>query len=152
MKRSAGILFFRRSAQGVEVLLIHPGGPYWSNKDVGSWQIPKGLIGPGESAVDAARRETEEELGIRLDGAPVPLATIRQAGGKVVEAFALEQDIDPDTIRSNTFELEWPPRSGRLVAFPEVDAARWLTLQEAETVVLKSQLPLVAALRSLLAA
>lgn len=152
MKRSAGILFFRRSAQGVEVLLIHPGGPYWSNKDVGSWQIPKGLIGPGESAVDAARRETEEELGIRLDGAPVPLAKIRQAGGKVVEAFALEQDIDPDTIRSNTFELEWPPRSGRLVAFPEVDAARWLTLQEAETVVLKSQLPLVAALRSLLAA
>ena len=152
VKRSAGILLYRRQEELPEVLLVHPGGPFWRGKDVGAWQLPKGLIGAHESAIEAARRETEEELGILLNGMPTPLATIRQAGGKVVEAFALEQDLDPAAIASNTFEIEWPPGSGRITSFPEVDAARWLRLDDAEAVMLKSQLPLLGALRDFLAA
>jgi predicted NUDIX family NTP pyrophosphohydrolase len=105
------------------------------------------LIDEHESAADAARRETQEELGLILHGAPQPLATIRQAGGKIVEAFVLEQDIDPSTIESNMFELEWPPRSGRHASFPEIDEARWLSLEAAEQAMLKSQKPLIDALR-----
>ena len=151
MKRSAGILLYRYTDRGLEVLLVRPGGPYWRGKDLGAWQIPKGLVGAGESAIVAARRETEEELGIRLEGTPAPFATIRQAGGKVVEAFALEQDIDPALIESNTFAMEWPPHSGRLSSFPEVDAARWWSMADAEQAMLKSQLPLLEALREHLA-
>lgn len=150
-RRSAGILLYRSAADALEVLLVHPGGPFWRGKDAGAWQIPKGLIGETETGLDAARRETEEELGIALQGDPVPLATIRQAGGKVVEAFALEQDFDPETVVSNTFELEWPPGSGGRATFPEVDAARWLPIDEAEPAMLRSQVPLLSALRQLLA-
>lgn len=151
VKRSAGILLYRHAKCGPEVLLVRPGGPYWRGKDLGAWQIPKGLVDANESAIAAARRETEEELGVRLEGAPAPLATIRQAGGKLVEAFALEQDIDPATIESNTFEMEWPPQSGRLSTFPEVDAARWWSMEDAEEAMLKSQLPLLHALGERLA-
>src|ERR1043166_5237091 len=111
-KRSAGVLLWRRGGDGLEVLLVHPGGPFWRNRDRGAWQIPKGGIGEGEAAAAAARREAEEELGIALAGEPVPLATVRQKAGKLVEAYALEQELDPAEVRSNAFEMEWPPRSG----------------------------------------
>ncbi|MBV9843032.1 MAG: NUDIX domain-containing protein [Sphingomonadaceae bacterium] len=145
-ERSAGILLHRPGSAGREVLLVHPGGPFWRKRDAGAWQIPKGQIEPGETASAAAIRECEEELGVRLTGAPAPLATIRQAGGKWVEAFALEQDLDADAIRSITFTMEWPPRSGRMQSFPEVDAARWFGLADARAMMLPSQLPLLDAL------
>src|SRR5450432_3865516 len=109
---SAGVLLYRRIGGSLEVLLVHPGGPFWRNKDVGAWQLPKGGIEAGETAADAARRETEEELGIVLNGEPQSLCRLCQAGGKLVEVFALEQDLDPTAIAGNRFELEWPPRSG----------------------------------------
>jgi predicted NUDIX family NTP pyrophosphohydrolase len=146
-KRSAGVLLYRRCAGSLQVLLVHPGGPFWRNKQAGAWQIPKGLVEEGEDPAAAARRETEEELGLVLAGTPEPLAVIRQAGGKVVEAYALEQDINPEQIRSNLFSLEWPPRSGRLAEFPEIDAARWVPIEDAPPLMLKSQLPLLDALR-----
>jgi predicted NUDIX family NTP pyrophosphohydrolase len=151
-KRSAGMLLYRWRSSRLELLLVHPGGPFWRNKDVGAWQIPKGEIEPEEDPASAALREVAEELGVVVTGTPAPLTTIRQAGGKIVEAFLVEQDVDVDTIRSMTFEMEWPPRSGRRAAFPEVDAARWLGLEEAETVILPSQRPLLDAARQKLLA
>ncbi len=150
-QRSAGILFYRRAGSGVEVLLAHPGGPYWRNKDIGAWQIPKGMIQPGEDAGTAARREAMEELGVAVEGDMQPLMQIRQAGGKIVEAFAHEQSIDPAEIVSNRFELEWPPGSGMFQSFPEIDSARWIPLAEADDAILASQRPILAALRILLA-
>ena len=144
--RSAGILLFRRDRGCPEVLLVHPGGPFYRNKDAGHWQIPKGLVEPGEDAAQAARRETEEELGISLEGEAWPLATIKQAGGKIVEAFALEGDLDAAAVTSNEFEVEWPPKSGQLQRFPEVAEARWMGLAEARAMMLPSQLPLLNAL------
>src|SRR5438309_11682217 len=125
---SAGILLFRCRDEDTEVLLIKPGGPYWRNKDVGAWMIPKGAVEPGENAAEAALREFEEETGTRLHSVPFALATVRQSGGKLVHAFALEGDFDPATIRSNDFELEWPPHSGVIERFPEVVEARWMSL------------------------
>lgn len=145
MQRSAGVLIWRRRERAIEVLLVHPGGPYWRSKDKGSWQIPKGLIEAGEGAA-AARREAEEELGVKLQGDLVPLGEIRQKGGKIIEAFALELDLDPAAISSNVFELEWPPRSGQTQRFPEVDAAQWLSIDEAGEMMLQSQRPLLIAL------
>jgi predicted NUDIX family NTP pyrophosphohydrolase len=145
--RSAGILLFRKNGD-VEVLLIKPGGPFWRNKDTGAWMIPKGAIEPGVAPAEAALREFEEETGTRLSLVPVPLATIRQAGGKYVEAFAVEGDLDPATIRSNEFEVEWPPRSGERRRFPEVAEARWMTLAQARELMLPSQLPLLDALET----
>jgi predicted NUDIX family NTP pyrophosphohydrolase len=143
---SAGILLYRVSDGETEVLLVKPGGPFWRNKDAGAWMIPKGAVEPGEAPADAALREFEEETGTRLDAAPFPLATIRQAGGKRVEAFALEGDLDAAAIRSNQFELEYPPRSGRRELFPEVAEARWMRLPEARRMMLPSQVPLLDAL------
>ncbi|HVU30850.1 MAG TPA: NUDIX domain-containing protein, partial [Sphingomicrobium sp.] len=117
-------------------------------KDAGAWMIPKGAIEPGETAAEAALREFEEETGTRLSSTPFPLATVRQAGGKVVEAFALEGDLDPSSITSNEFELEWPPRSGEHRRFPEVVEARWMGLAEARRLMLPSQLPLLEALKT----
>jgi predicted NUDIX family NTP pyrophosphohydrolase len=143
---SAGILLFRERGSRTEVLLIKPGGPYWRNKDAGAWMIPKGAIEPGEAAAEAALREFEEETGTRLDSMPLPLARIRQSGGKHVEAFALEGDLDASAVRSNEFEVEWPPRSGQLQRFPEVVEARWMSIEEARAMMLPSQLPLLDAL------
>ena len=151
-KRSAGILLYRQTGGHPEVLLVHPGGPYWRRKDAGAWQIPKGEIEHGEQPAKAARREAEEELGVALRGEPFALLTIRQAGGKIVEAFALEQDVDPANVESNTFELEWPPGSGKISSFPEIDGARWLSWEEADDLMLPSQRPLLKALRDRLAA
>jgi predicted NUDIX family NTP pyrophosphohydrolase len=145
---SAGILLFRQRRGRIEVLLIRPGGPYWRNRDKGAWMIPKGMIEPGEAPADAALREFEEETGTRITTMPFALATVRQAGGKMVEAFAAEGDLDPDGITSIEFELEWPPRSGRTQRFPEAEAARWMGLAEAREFMLPSQLPLLDALEA----
>lgn len=147
---SAGIIFYRRSADGTRVLLVHPGGPYWRNRERGAWQIPKGAIEPGETPLAAACREVEEELGIAVSGRAEPLGSIRQAGGKTVAVFAREQEVDISSIVSDDVLLEWPPRSGRRRSFPEIDAARWLTLAEAEEAILASQRPLLARLAALL--
>jgi predicted NUDIX family NTP pyrophosphohydrolase len=146
--RSAGILLFRQREDRIEVLLIKPGGPFWRNRDAGAWMIPKGMVEPGEAPAEAALREFEEETGTRLTSVPFPLATVRQAGGKLVEAFALEGDLDPAAIRSIEFEVEWPPRSGRRQSYPEVDEARWMSLAEARALMLPSQLPLLDALEA----
>ncbi len=148
---SAGIMLFRGAGDRLEVLLIRPGGPFWRNKDVGAWMIPKGAIEPGESAAEAALREFEEETGTRLEVEPFPLATIRQAGGKVVEAFAAEGDLDSEAIRSIEFEIEWPARSGKIQRHPEVVEARWMGLDQARAMMLPSQLPLLDALAERLA-
>ena len=144
--RSAGILLFRDRDGTIEVLLIKPGGPFWSNKDAGAWMIPKGMVEPGEAAAEAALREFEEETGTRLSAVPFPLVTVRQSGGKIVEAFAVEGDLDAAAITSIDFEMEWPPKSGRRVRFPEAEAARWMTLVDAREMMLPSQLPLLDAL------
>jgi predicted NUDIX family NTP pyrophosphohydrolase len=144
--RSAGVLLFRTRNGGTEVLLIRPGGPFWRNRDVGAWMIPKGAIEAGETPEQAALREFEEETGTRLEAAPFPLLKIRQAGGKQVEAFALEGDLDAANVRSNECEIEWPPRSGRRMLYPEVVEARWMSLAEAREMMLPSQLPLLDAL------
>jgi predicted NUDIX family NTP pyrophosphohydrolase len=149
---SAGVLLFRQREHGVEVLLIKPGGPFWRNKRSGAWMIPKGAVEAGETAAEAALREFEEETGTRLTVVPFPLARIRQAGGKRVEAFAVEGDLDADDIRSNEFEVEWPPRSGRRQSYPEVIEARWMSLAEARAAMLPSQLPLLDALEEKLKA
>ena len=147
---SAGILLFRQRDGATEVLLIKPGGPFCRNKDAGAWMIPKGKVERGEVPAEAALREFEEETGTRLTAVPFPLAVVRQAGGKIVEAFAVEGDLDPTAIQSNHFDLEWPPRSGRLEQFPEVEEARWMSLAEARALMLPSQLPLLGALEQML--
>lgn len=148
---SAGILLFRGRRSETEVLLILPGGPYWRGRNAGAWMIPKGAVEPGETAAEAALREFAEETGTRLQSVPVPLAVIRQSGGKIVEAFAVEGDLDARAIHSNQFALEWPPRSGKFEQFPEVAEARWMSLPEAKAMILASQRPLLDALEERLA-
>ena len=143
---SAGILFFRQRDSAIEVLLIKPGGPFWRNKDAGAWMIPKGVIENGEAPAEAALREFAEETGTRLEAVPFPLATIRQSGGKIVEAFALEGDLDAASIRSIDFEMEWPPKSGQRQRFPEAEEARWMSIAEARQMILPSQMPALDAL------
>lgn len=130
-------------------MLVHPGGPFWKKRDEGAWSIPKGEIEPGEVALDVARREFQEELGAAPPaGDALPIGTIRQAGGKVVHAWAIRGDFDVAQITSNTFEIEWPPRSGRMQEFPEVDRAAWFGLEAARRKMLPSQLPLLARLEA----
>jgi len=141
---SAGLLMWRRGAAGgVEVLLGHFGGPFWAKRDAGAWAIPKGLGEPGEDLEACARREFEEELGTKPEGVLTPLGRIRQKGGKWVEAFALEGDLDAGAIVSNPFTLEWPPRSGRFETHPEIDRAAWFPLAEARAKILPSQGPIL---------
>jgi predicted NUDIX family NTP pyrophosphohydrolase len=136
---SAGILMYRRVGGKLEVLLVHPGGPYWRRKDEGAWTIPKGEMDAGEHAIDAARREFAEETGMTLSGPLEPLGEIRQLAGKRVLAFAVEGDLDVDAIKSSTFEIEWPPRSGRKQTFPEIDRAGWFDLPAAHAKILEAQ-------------
>ena len=145
---SAGVLLFRHRGGETQVLLIKPGGPFWKNKDAGAWMIPKGMVEAGEAPAEAAVREFEEETGTKLSAVPFPLAKVQQSGGKWVEAFAVEGDLDPAAIRSNEFELEWPPKSGRLERFPEVAEACWMSLADARDLMLPSQLPLLDALEA----
>ncbi|PYQ53384.1 MAG: NUDIX hydrolase [Acidobacteria bacterium] len=128
---SAGLLMYRRRPAGLEVLLVHPGGPFWANKDLGAWTIPKGEVAEGEDELATARREFEEETGLEPGGALLPLGSIRQKGGKVVHAWAFEGDADAGAIHSNSYRVEWPPRSGEFRTFPEVDRAEWFPLDEA---------------------
>ena len=148
---SAGILLFRRTAAGPEVLLIHPGGPFWAKKDTGAWSIPKGLIDPGEDAPAAARREFREETGGIVPADVMPLSDFRQPGGKVVTAFAAEGDFDLADFRSNMFAMEWPPKSGRAAEFPEADRAGWFDLTLAAEKIISGQRPILDALAALLA-
>jgi predicted NUDIX family NTP pyrophosphohydrolase len=148
---SAGVLLYRRRGGVVEVFLVHPGGPFWARKDRAAWSIPKGEIDPGEDLLAAARREVLEETGLVVEGELKPLAPLRQPGGKVVHAFALEGDADPAAVRSNNFEMEWPPRSGKLQAFPEVDRAAWLALDVAREKIHKGQVGLLDQLEAILA-
>lgn len=142
-RRSAGVLLFRRRNGRIEVLLVHPGGPVWAKRDEGAWSIPKGEIGEGEDAFAAARREFAEETGGSADGPALALTPCRQRGGKIVEAWAVEGDFDPARLRSNTFSMEWPPRSGRFVEVPEVDRAAWFEMDEARRRILEGQRPLL---------
>lgn len=143
-RRSAGLLLFRRGDDGiVEVLLVHPGGPFWTRKDAGAWSIPKGMVEDGEDDLTAARREVYEELGARIEGSATLLGEFRQPGGKRVVAFAVQAEFDPTVLVSNTFEMEWPPRSGTLKSFPEVDRAQWFQLADAAQKILKGQKPLL---------
>jgi predicted NUDIX family NTP pyrophosphohydrolase len=138
-KRSAGILLYKRAGAGLQVLLVHPGGPFWAKKDAGAWSIPKGEYAQGEDALTVAVREFEEETGARLVGEFRALGEVKQAGGKIVTAWVIEGDFDPATLKSNSFELEWPPRSGRMQSFPEVDRAAWFDLDEARQKILSGQ-------------
>jgi predicted NUDIX family NTP pyrophosphohydrolase len=148
-KTSAGILLYRYERKELQVFLVHPGGPFWARKDAGAWSIPKGEFAPGDDPLSAALREWEEETGTALAAVKtsfLPLPPVKQKAGKIVHAWALEGDIDAASIRSNTIEIEWPPRSGRKKAIPEVDKAGWFAIPEARGKILESQRPLIDAL------
>jgi predicted NUDIX family NTP pyrophosphohydrolase len=149
-KQAAGILLYRQGPSGLEVLLAHPGGPLWAKKDLGAWTIPKGQFGDSESALDAAKREFEEEMGSAANGEFAELGSIRQPSGKVVHAFTAESDFDVTSVKSNLFTLEWPPKSGRNGQFPEVDRAGWFSIDEARQRILKGQEPFIDRLLTLL--
>jgi predicted NUDIX family NTP pyrophosphohydrolase len=149
-KHSAGILMYRRRQKIVEVLLAHMGGPFWAKKDLGAWSIPKGEFEPGEVPLDAAKREFHEETGLTVTGEFIPLTPINLSGGKILHAWAVEGDCDASSIKSNTFMLEWPPRSGKQQAFPEIDRAEWYSLDDAQEKVTKGQRGLIEALRRIL--
>jgi predicted NUDIX family NTP pyrophosphohydrolase len=149
---SAGVLLYRHTAGGLEMLLVHPGGPFWARKDDGAWSIPKGLVAPEEAPEDAARREFAEETGTTLVTPLLPLGGFRQPGGKTVLAFAAEGDFDPAALLSNTFTMEWPPRSGRTAEFREIDRAAWFDPAAAVGKILKGQRPILDALLARLAA
>jgi predicted NUDIX family NTP pyrophosphohydrolase len=148
---SAGILLYRRTAGQLELLLAHQGGPYWTNKDLGHWTIPKGEVEPGEAWIDVARREFAEETGAELDvSADRPLGEITQKSGKTVVAWAVEGDLDPETASSNTFSMEWPPRSGRFQDFPEIDRVEWFDVREARRRLKPAQIPFIDRLETFL--
>jgi predicted NUDIX family NTP pyrophosphohydrolase len=149
-KQSAGILMYRRVGPAVELLLVHPGGPFWKKRDLGAWSIPKGEYAPGEDPLAVAVREFEEETGTRLRGEFQPLGAVAQKGGKIVTAWAMEGDLDPASINSNTFEIEWPPKSGRKATFPEVDRAAWFSPDEARARILPSQSQFIARLMEMI--
>jgi len=151
-KISAGLLMFRRRPGGMEVLLVHPGGPFFRNKDAGAWSIPKGEVEPGEDVPTAARREFEEELGVRIDSAQplLELSPVKIKSGKIIHARAIEGDVDTRAVTSNTFTMEWPPRSGRQITFPEIDRAEFFPLAEARRRINPGQMPLIDELEGLL--
>ena len=150
-KKTAGILLFRETPR-LEVLLVHPGGPFWARKDDGAWSIPKGLIDEGEDPLDAAKREFREETGGSPDGEAIALDPLRQPSGKIMHAWAMRGEFDPATLTSNTFSMEYPPGSGRQREFPEVDRAEWFSMDEAGRKILKGQAPLLRELQRKLGA
>jgi predicted NUDIX family NTP pyrophosphohydrolase len=145
-QRSAGILLFRRTGPAPEVLLVHPGGPFFAKKDDGAWSIPKGLLEADEGPLDTARREFSEETGYRPAGEATLLGEFKQPGGKIVIGFAVEGDFDLSSFRSNSFAMEWPPKSGRTAEFPEADRAGWFGIDEARRKILRGQAPMLVAL------
>jgi len=146
-KNSAGILLHRLRGSGIEVFLVHPGGPFWATKDAGAWSIPKGEFEAGEDPLEAAKREFKEETGFAVEGNFIELTPVKQPGGKVVYAWAVMGDCEAESIKSNTFSLEWPPRSGKRKEFPEVDRAGWFTPEVAREKILKGQLILLEELK-----
>lgn len=148
-KKSAGLLMYRKRNGFLEVFLVHPGGPFWARKDAGAWTIPKGEFGDGEEPLEAAKREFEEETGFKPEGEYHPLKLVRQAGGKIVLAWFLEGDCDASSVKSNTFTLEWPPRSGQQQEFPEVDRAGWFSIRQAMEKILKGQASFIEELVSI---
>ncbi|MDV9170276.1 NUDIX domain-containing protein [Streptomyces sp. W16] len=139
-KRSAGLLLFRHTDHGLEVLLGHMGGPFFARRDAGAWSVPKGEYEPDETAWDAARREFQEELGLAPpEGEAIELGEVRQTNGKIVTAWAIEADLDPATVVPGTFRMEWPPKSGQVQEFPELDRVEWLSLDRAREIVVKAQ-------------
>ena len=150
-KRSAGILMYRGHGSGLEVLLVHPGGPFWANKDDGAWSIPKGEYDEAEEKLACAIREFEEELGSRPEGAFIDLGELAQPSRKIVAAFAVEGEFDPADLKSNLFELEWPPKTGRIQSFPEIDRVEWFTPAEASEKILPGQRPFIERLVARLA-
>jgi predicted NUDIX family NTP pyrophosphohydrolase len=145
-KISAGVLLFRKAPAGLEVMLVHPGGPFWAKKDAGSWSIPKGLADEGEELLAAAKREFLEETGTAVEGEFLDLGAHKQPGGKTIVAWACEADFDTAALKSNLFSLEWPPRSGKTAEFPEVDRAAWWSIAEALVKINKGQTPIIGAL------
>jgi predicted NUDIX family NTP pyrophosphohydrolase len=139
MKRSAGLLLYRISSLAPEFFLVHPGGPFWAKKDEGAWSIPKGLYEKGEPPLEAARREFAEETGLSVEGEFVALGEFKQPGGKIISAWLVEADCDPAAVKSNLFSMEWPPRSGKMAEFPEVDRAGWFAPEEAMVKILRGQ-------------
>ena len=138
-KHSAGLLMYRFRGGVLEVFLVHPGGPYWAKKDLGAWSLPKGEYTPDEDALAAARREFTEETGFPAEGEFLPLTPLKQPSGKIIAAWAFQGDCDPEAVKSNTFSMEWPPRSGSQQEFPEIDRAGWFTLEEAKVKIIKGQ-------------
>lgn len=145
-EKSAGVLMYRRRGPALEYFLVHPGGPLWAKKDEGFWSIPKGLMEEGEDSQAAARREFEEETGLKLVGPIVDLGAFRQPSGKIIHAWAFEGDLDPTLLHSNEFEMEWPPKSGKRARFPEVDRADWFDRSASLAKVTKGQQPIINAL------
>jgi predicted NUDIX family NTP pyrophosphohydrolase len=150
-KQSAGLLIYRRRPSGVEVFLVHPGGPFWQNRDLGAWSIPKGEFATGEDPLQVAQRELQEETGLTVQGPFTPLRPIKQRGGKTVHAWLVEADVEPTNVKSDTFSMEWPRGSGKLQEFPEVDRAEWFSLEAANEKILESQKPLLEKLQVVLA-
>lgn len=149
-KQSAGLLLYRNHGPRPEVFLVHPGGPFWAKKDLAAWSIPKGEFDLGEDPLSAAQRELREETGFSVPGPFAALGTVKQSGSKTIHAFAAPAEVDPEKIVSNTFELEWPPRSGRIAVFPEVDRAAWFTLEVAREKIHRGQIELLERLQEFL--
>jgi predicted NUDIX family NTP pyrophosphohydrolase len=149
-KQSAGLLIYRERNESLEILLVHPGGPFWQNKDLGAWSIPKGEFEPTEDPLTVANRELLEETGLTVDGPFTPLTPIKQRGGKIVEAWAVAADFEVRDFVSNTFSMEWPPRSGKMRDFPEVDRAEWFDFQTAEEKMIEAQREFLFELKTLL--
>ena len=149
-KKSAGLLLYRIKNNLMEILLVHPGGPFWQKKDIGSWSIPKGEVEEGEELLKAAFRETEEETGLKLEeNQPFPLNPVKQKSGKIIYAFALQADVKIGNIKSNLFEMEWPPRSGKKQSFPEVDKAEWFPIEEAKKKIVPGQIAIIEQLEQI---
>lgn len=146
-KRSAGLLLYRLRDARLDVFLVHPGGPFWAKRDRGAWTVPKGEYKDDEEPLDAARREFNEETGFSAEGETTTLGSVKQASGKIVSAWALEGDCDPEKLVSNTCEIEWPPKSGLRVEIPEIDRGRWFDLEEAREFMLEAQLPFLERLQ-----
>jgi predicted NUDIX family NTP pyrophosphohydrolase len=143
MKRSAALLVYKNRPDGIQVFLVHPGGPFWAKKDLGAWSIPKGEFDEAEDGLAAAKREFLEEVGQSIDGDFIALTPVKQRGGKIVHTWAVEGEVDEAAIKSNEFEMEWPPRSGRQARFPEVDQGRWFSIAEASRRILPGQVPIL---------
>jgi len=143
MKRSAALLVYKRAPDGIQVFLVHPGGPFWAKKDLGAWSIPKGEFDETEDGLAAARREFAEEVGQAVEGEFIALTPVKQRGGKIVHTWAVEGEVDEAAIKSNEFEMEWPPRSGRKAHFPEIDRGQWFPVAEAARRILPAQAPIL---------